>query len=173
MPARLLNGSTYDVLDAGLEEPVLLKFWATWCVACLQEMPAYVELHERYNERVRFLAVNVAVSDPRDRVASTVDQYDLSMPVVYDEPGDLWNRYGIIGTPTYVLLDSDGTIIHRTYGHDSSLEPALVQVVVERQLAGVAELVVPGLQHVQGRLGLASAVFEQLREFIGGQTLTP
>ena len=102
--ARLLNGSTYDVLDAGSEEPVLLKFWATWCVACLQEMPAYVELHEKYGERVRFLAVNVAVSDPRDRVASTVDQYELSMPVAYDESGDLWNRYDIIGTPTYVLL---------------------------------------------------------------------
>ena len=144
--ARLLNGSTYDVLDAGSEEPVLLKFWATWCVACLQEMPAYVELHERYNERVRFLAVNVAVSDPRDRVASTVDQYDLSMPVVYDESGDLWNRYGIIGTPTYVLLDSDGTILHRTYGHDSSLEPAL-DAAIARQTRGSGQAGASSSEH--------------------------
>jgi thiol-disulfide isomerase/thioredoxin len=123
--ARLLDGSTYDVLDAGLEEPVLLKFWATWCVVCLKEMPAYVELYENYGERVRFLAVNVAVSDPRDRVRSAVDQFGLSMPVAYDQSGDLWDRFDIIGTPTYVLLGSDGTVLHRTYGHDDSLESAL------------------------------------------------
>jgi len=137
--ARLLNGSTYDVLDAGSSEPVLLKFWATWCVACLKEMPAYIELYEKYDERVRFLAVNVAVSDPRDRVTSTVAKYGLSMPVAYDESGELWDRYDIVGTPAYVLLGSDGTILHRTYGHDDSLESALDSAIArEAQSTGQA-----------------------------------
>lgn len=123
--ATLLDGSTYNMVDAALQKPTLLKFWATWCVACLQEMLAYVKLHEDYGERVRFVAVNVAVSDPRNRVAATVDEYGLSMPVAYDGSGNLWDRYGIVGTPAYVLLGSDGTVLHRVYGHNDSLESAL------------------------------------------------
>lgn len=133
----LLDGSPYNLVDPAIPRPVLLKFWATWCVACLKEMPAYLELHEDYGERVRFVAVNVAVSDPRDRVEATVDEYGLSMPVAYDESGNLWDRYGIVGTPAYVLLGSDGTVLHRVYGHADSLESVLDSAIAAQAINNV------------------------------------
>lgn len=127
--ATLLDGSRYSSHREDSGRPLLLKFWATWCVACLQEMPAYIQLHEEYGKQVRFLAVNVAVSDPLDRVRKTVNHYKLEMPVAYDQSGELWDRFGIVGTPSYVLLDADGRGLHRSYAHDEGLISRLDQAI--------------------------------------------
>jgi len=85
-----LDGTEFDTSGLAADQPILLKFWATWCVACIEEMPEYKALYENYGEQVQFLAVNVAVSDPRERVVKTVAAHNLQMPVTYDESGVLW-----------------------------------------------------------------------------------
>jgi len=120
--AELIDGSEFSWSSTSSRRPLLLKFWATWCAACLKEMPAYNDLYQQYHEEVRFLAVNVAVSDPLYRVKRTVDDFNMAMPVAYDETGTLWNRFGIVGTPTYVLVDHRGQTIHVSYKHDEQLE---------------------------------------------------
>ena len=92
-------------------------------------MPAYIELHETYGERVQFLAVNVAVSDPLERVIEAVESFDLQMPVAYDETGELWDKFDVVGTPAYVLLDRSGNVAFRSYGHNEELVVALDNVV--------------------------------------------
>lgn len=114
-----------DRVSAERNKPLLLKFWATWCVACLQEMPEYLDLFNEYSDSVEFLAVNVAVSDPIERVQQAVVAHNLAMPVAYDASGKLWNRFGVIGTPTYVLVDDNNKEIFRSYGHDEKLVVAL------------------------------------------------
>lgn len=126
--ANLIDGSEFNSLTDPIQRPLLLKFWATWCVACLKEMPAFVDLYRQQGEHVQFLAVNVAVSDPLERVKQAVDQYDLDMPVAYDEGGELWDRFGIIGTPTYVLIDRNGQTLYKSHRHDEELEIAVASV---------------------------------------------
>lgn len=121
----LVDGSEYIATIDAQQPPLLLKFWATWCGVCMQEMPDYIELHAEYGKDVRFLAVNVAVDDPRDHVLATIRDLELQMPVVYDETGHLWERLGVQGTPTYVLLGSDGRILFRSNGHSEELESAI------------------------------------------------
>ena len=125
----IVDGAGFIASRDSNHAPLLLKFWATWCVACLQEMPAYIELHEIYGERVRFLAVNVAVSDPIERVIDAVESFGLRMPVAYDETGELWDMFDVVGTPAYVLLDRSGNVAFRSYGHNEELVVALDNVV--------------------------------------------
>jgi len=42
---------------------VVLNFWATWCVPCIQEIPEIAEFHRR-NPQVVVLGVAVDVEDP-------------------------------------------------------------------------------------------------------------
>jgi thiol-disulfide isomerase/thioredoxin len=126
--ARLVDGSNFSSAHGDIAKPLLFKFWATWCVACLQEMPAYIESFEKHGENIQFLAVDVAVSDPLDRVIESVEEFALEMPVAYDSNGKLWDRFGVFGTPTYVLLGRDGEILYRSYGHSEELEAVLDQV---------------------------------------------
>lgn len=126
--AQLVDGSNFSAAHGDIAKPLLLKFWATWCVACLQEMPAYIESFEKHGENIQFLAVDVAVSDPLDRVIESVEEFALEMPVTYDGNGELWDRFGVFGTPTYVLLGRDGEVLYRSYGHSEELEAVLDQV---------------------------------------------
>lgn len=122
--AEGVDGSSIDISDSD-GRPMLLKFWATWCAACLEEMPVYREAYARYGNAIRFIAVNVAVNDPPERVAAAVDKFKLEMPVTYDREGELWDRYGIIGTPAYILLDANGKPVFRSWQHNDELEAAL------------------------------------------------
>ena len=38
---------------------VLLNFWATWCTACLSELPALVALHERHQDWLTILGISL------------------------------------------------------------------------------------------------------------------
>lgn len=134
--ATLVDGSNFDSRDGPTDAPLLLKFWATWCVACLQEMPTYTHSFETHGQQVQFLAVNVAVSDPLDRVKKTIADYGLNMPVAYDESGELWDQFNVIGTPTYVLVGRDGEILYRAYGHNNALEAALDEAVALNRANG-------------------------------------
>jgi thiol-disulfide isomerase/thioredoxin len=38
----------------------IINFWATWCVPCVKELPAFEELNEKYsNEKVKVLLVSL------------------------------------------------------------------------------------------------------------------
>ena len=50
------------------------------------------------------------------------------MPVVYDADGKLWDRFGVIGTPAYVLLDGNGLPVFRGWQHNDELEAALASI---------------------------------------------
>ncbi|HUQ96576.1 MAG TPA: TlpA disulfide reductase family protein, partial [Chitinophagaceae bacterium] len=64
--AQRLPALTIDQLDArianGSDTTYIINFWATWCVPCLEEMPAFEGLRKRLkNEKVKILLVNVDV----------------------------------------------------------------------------------------------------------------
>lgn len=125
----LLGGGEFALHDHRGAKPVLLKFWATWCAACVKEMPAYRALHARLKDRVAFLAVNVGVSDPLERVRTAIIDHALTMPVTYDASGALWKQFGVIGTPMYVLIDRQGNVAYTSHRHDERLERAVEEAI--------------------------------------------
>ncbi|WP_193161890.1 redoxin domain-containing protein [Microbulbifer hainanensis] len=127
--AALIDGGTFSLREFRDKKPVLLKFWATWCHACRKQMPAYRALHARYGAQVQFLSVNVAVNDPVEEVRATAREYGLQMPVAYDQSGELWRGFGVMGTPMYLLIDSSGNVTFRGYREDEKLQAALEQAI--------------------------------------------
>ena len=54
------------------------------------------------------LAVNTG--ELHDTVAEFVQSYSLAYKVLLDEDASVANAYGIIGLPTYVLVDQEGEV---------------------------------------------------------------
>ncbi len=133
LSVKLIGGGEFSLRRDTHGKPLLLKFWATWCRACLKQMPDYRQLHEQYGDRVQFLAVNVAVNDPPEQVSAAVREHGLAMPVAYDETGELWNYFNVMGTPMYLLLDAEGATVFSGYHHDERLKQALEKLSAAKQ----------------------------------------
>ncbi|HMJ74936.1 MAG TPA: redoxin domain-containing protein [Iamia sp.] len=106
--ARLGGGDDVRISDYR-GQPVVVNFWASWCLACVEEMPDLQRVHESLGDQVAFLGVNVrdAPEAATRMVARTGVTYDL----VRDEDGALARALEVTTFPTTFLIDADGTIV--------------------------------------------------------------
>jgi thiol-disulfide isomerase/thioredoxin len=96
---------------------VLLNFWATWCVPCVQEMPSLDRLQAKLGSR-RFTVLALSVDRQglevvKPFLAKTQVQ---SLPVYLDPPGGSMRAFGVRGLPTTVVIDRDGRDMGRIEG---------------------------------------------------------
>lgn len=40
-------------------KPLLVNFWATWCVPCVEEFPLLVKIHEEYRGKIDFITISL------------------------------------------------------------------------------------------------------------------
>jgi len=96
---------------------VLVNFWATSCMICVNEMPKMVQTFEKYRGQ-GLETVAVAMSyDPPDRVLAYAQYNKLPFRVTLDTLGNAMQAFGgIRGTPTTFLVDRRGRIVQRFEG---------------------------------------------------------
>ena len=113
---------------------LVVNFWATWCPPCLEEMPAFMRLQERYAARgVQFLGVAM---DEVENVRRFVADLGLNYPTVHGQADAMrvasayGNRVGAL--PFTAVVAADGTIAHV---HTGALEEAAAEALIEQTLA--------------------------------------
>ena len=100
---------------------MLLDFWAVWCAPCLDAFPKLTEL-ARDLEDEPFELVGIALySGDYEQVREFLEAYEADYPIVVGEE-DLAFRYGVIGYPTYLLVDPEGNVVMRYVGALPGLE---------------------------------------------------
>ena len=90
---------------------VLIDFWATWCVPCVQEIP---ELNALYTERrdQGLAIVGLAVDDKElEPLTAWVKEKGIEYAVARAD-SDLATRYGAEQFPQHVLVSPDGAVEH-------------------------------------------------------------
>jgi len=126
-PAALLAASFADLagrphaLGEFQGRIVVVNFWATWCVPCREEMPAFSRLQERWASKgVQF--VGLARDEP-SKVARFARDVPVSYPLwVGDEAAGelsrrLGNRLGVL--PHTVILGRDARLLDNRVGPHS------------------------------------------------------
>ncbi len=102
-------------LEALRGSPVILNFWATWCVPCALELPELQALYEaRQAEGLRILAVNV--DEPPAVFVPWAAARGLTFDLLPDPGREIQARYHLRGTPQTVLVDREGIIRDIFYG---------------------------------------------------------
>ena len=94
--------------------PVVLNFWAAWCVPCKEELPAFQATHRRLGDRVAFVGIDR--QDNRDDALQFAARAGLTYPSAYDPNGSLDGPYRLLGTPTTVFISPTGRIVDHVTG---------------------------------------------------------
>ena len=112
---RNLKGN-YESLDSFRGQVVVLNFWATWCAPCRVEMPSFEKLYRRYrSEGVAVLAVTLD-KNAGPKIKSFVDEYELSVPILLDEKGEVERLYPSMTIPFTYVIDREGRVVARVDG---------------------------------------------------------
>jgi len=129
-PFRLPNvvAGQPDVDLASLRgQPVVVNFWASWCVPCRQEMPALEAVHERVANRVVFVGVDH--QDSRQDALQFLRQTRVRYPSGYDPAGSIAPSFGLFGLPSTIFMSPRGEVIERRTG---AFTEAQLQATVDR-----------------------------------------
>lgn len=115
--------------------PVILNFWASWCVPCRREMPALQATAVRYAEDGLFvLGMNQTYIDDLDAARAFVEELGLTFPNSRDDSGLVGSdSYRVVGIPTSVFISAEGDVVHIQIG-EMSLEQ--MATYTERLIAG-------------------------------------
>jgi peroxiredoxin len=109
-----IDGVSYSLAEyAG--RPIILHFWATWCVPCRGELPALQRLSERLGDRAVILSVSADGSN-LSGVQKMCREHSVSFPVLMDEDGSIRKAYEIESLPVTYLIGSDGKFSGRIIG---------------------------------------------------------
>ncbi len=121
---RTIDGKTIDLAKTLGGKPVYLKFWATWCVPCREQMPHFEHAYETLGNDVQVVAVNTNFNETLDGVKAYRKEHRLKMPIVIDD-GQLGAALNLRVTPTHVLIDRTGHIVYVGHSADAKLDTAL------------------------------------------------
>jgi len=113
---RTLPAVSFKTLDGGVKSladfagrPLVLNFWATWCVPCVAELPELDHLSAT-DTAVRVVAVSA------DRTGAAAVRPFLAahglehLTILLDPGSDAVHALGVFGFPTTLLIDSAGRL---------------------------------------------------------------
>ncbi|TAN33978.1 TlpA family protein disulfide reductase [bacterium] len=87
-------------------KPVVVNFWASWCTACLQELPVLADGFARHRDAV---FIGVDNQDTTGGFQSFEARYPHPYPVGPIVTGS-YQAYGVAGLPVTFFIDTRGRI---------------------------------------------------------------
>lgn len=109
-----LDGDTVSL--ASLRgQVVLLNFWASWCIACIEEHGVLVEAERTYGPR-GLRIVGVVYNDSRENAQRWMEMRGGEWVNLLDPGSRTAIEYGLYGVPETVLIARDGRVAHKRIG---------------------------------------------------------
>lgn len=102
-------------LDDLKGKPLILNFWASWCVSCRSEAQL-MEQFWRDHKHEGLMMVGIAIQDTPESAVEFARYYGKTYPLGLDQEGKSAIEYGVTGVPETFFIDREGVIRHREAG---------------------------------------------------------
>jgi cytochrome c biogenesis protein CcmG, thiol:disulfide interchange protein DsbE len=117
-------------LDELQGRPIVLNFWASWCVPCRDEAPMLTGLAADYADQ-GLVVVGIVYQDEATNAIDFMRRYGQTYPGLLDPAQRTALDYGVFGVPETYFIDADGVIRARQLGPlvQSGLGPAVETIL--------------------------------------------
>ncbi len=104
---------TLKLSDFTLEQPIILNFWASWCISCKTEASQLELAHQHIKEAK---VIGIAIQDELEMAAGFAKKYGKTYLLGLDETGYANTSYGIRGVPETFIIDKQGIVVKHIVG---------------------------------------------------------
>ena len=133
-PAPPFSLATLDGGRISLEglrgRPVIVNFWASWCLPCRAEAPLLQAASVDYAAR-GLVVLGIVYEDSAENARAFMRQYGQTYPGLLDPDGRTALDYGVFGIPETYFIDRSGRIVSKQTGE-------LDAAALERQAEAIA-----------------------------------
>lgn len=99
-------------------KPMVVNFWASWCIECRKEHPLLMRAHVAWGDRVQF--VGVVYQDSRANIVEFLteqgEQPSSTYPNLLDPGGRTAIDFGVYGVPETFFVDRRGRVVYKQIG---------------------------------------------------------
>ncbi|MDP6169859.1 MAG: TlpA disulfide reductase family protein [Candidatus Marinimicrobia bacterium] len=132
---RLLDGSSTTLHELTEDGPLMIDFWATWCMPCKKVMRFLDEYHQDYsNDNFKVLMINTDSPRSLGKVRSYIRSQDYKFYVGMDPNKVISAKLNGMVMPTLILVDKGGEVKWRRQGYVPGEE-----VEIEKQIKQLLE----------------------------------
>ena len=118
------------------EKYLLIDFWASWCLPCIEELPYIKEMYNRYFPR-QFDIIGVSLDTDREAFELFLERYKLTWNQYFDGKafqGELIKNYGIFRLPSKYMIDPEGIVISANIHAEEMLEDLINHIENEKKV---------------------------------------
>ena len=111
--------------------PVILNFWASWCVSCRAEAYIVEAAHQKYSPQGAVF-IGIAINDTRDASLRFIQKYGKTYLLGPDDQiGTISLNYGVTAVPETFFIDKQGIIRFKSLG---PVEPGKIDAFLDQEL---------------------------------------
>jgi cytochrome c biogenesis protein CcmG/thiol:disulfide interchange protein DsbE len=123
--------------------PVVLNFWASWCIPCREEAPLLEKTWRTYRDQgVVFLGVNI--KDAKSDAKRFIKDFGITYPTVRDLDQSLTKDFGVKGLPETFFVDHRWSFIGAISGATTGDQQGTVILgaISEEELVSNVEILI-------------------------------
>jgi thiol-disulfide isomerase/thioredoxin len=103
-------------LKARMPEVLIVNFWASWCVPCLEEFPSLVNLYKEYAPKgLEVFGINTDEKDQLKLIEKTRKKHLLNFPLIADKSGKYINDFMVQAIPVSIIFHR-GKVMEISHG---------------------------------------------------------
>ncbi len=101
---KLVN---YDIGSQLKNQIVIIEFWETWCIPCIEAMQHLKKLKDQFSDDLKIICIS---SDDFDKARTFIDKNKFQFDFIFDKDKIMQKKFPHEGKPYTIVVDKKGKI---------------------------------------------------------------
>jgi len=133
---KLVN---YDTESQIKDKVVIIEFWETWCMPCIEGMQHLKKLKDEFSDDLKIICIS---SDDLDKAHTFIDKNNFQFDFIFDKEKIMQQKFPHSSIPYTIVVDKKGKIQASTY-------PGYIDHAQINKLLSGKDIDVPNIKNVE------------------------